>query len=180
MEYRASAGDLGDWDAYVISLVYAASLNGVIGRDGGLPWHIPSDLKHFKEVTLGKPIIMGRKTWESLPRKPLPGRLNIVTSRKTDFQAEGATVVHGFEAALIAGQAPEICVIGGAEIFQAFLPHAQRIYLTRVLADVEGDTFMPQISPEDWLETSHAAKQQGEKDSHAFETFTYERRRKSS
>jgi dihydrofolate reductase len=164
----------------VISLVYAVSRNGVIGKDGGLPWRIPSDLKHFKEVTMGKPIIMGRKTWESLPRKPLPGRANIVISRRPGFVAEGAMVAHDVEAALQvagAGGADEICVIGGADVFKALWPSAQRIYLTLVLAEVDGDTFMPQISPEEWSEVSRMGVVKAEKDSHPFETVSYERRR---
>ncbi len=165
----------------MIALVYAVSQNGVIGMDGGLPWQIPSDLKHFKDVTMGKPIIMGRKTWESLPRKPLPGRHNIVISRQVDFAASGAAVVNSVEAALHAAQVcdgGEMCVIGGADVFKIFLPLAQRIHLTRVLADVEGDTFMPQITPEDWNEVAHGGVVQGARDSHPFETMTFERRSK--
>ncbi len=162
-----------------ISLVYAASQNGVIGRDGGLPWSIPSDLKHFKAVTLGKPIIMGRKTWASLPRKPLPGRLNIVISRSSGFVAEGATMVHDVEAALQAARetgAAEICVIGGADIFNAFWPRAGRIHFTSVLADVVGDTFMPQISPEEWHEVARSDVVQHAGDTHPYVTITFERR----
>ena len=161
----------------MISLVYAISRNGVIGKEGGLPWHVPSDLKHFRAVTLGKPVIMGRKTWESLPKKPLPGRQNIVVSRKTGFLAEGAIVVANVEqAAAMAGTAPEVCVIGGAELFKAFLAKAGRIYLTRILADVEGDTFMAELSADEWLLSEHQKHSRGEKDSAAFETMTYERR----
>jgi dihydrofolate reductase len=167
----------------MISLVYAVSRNGVIGRDGGLAWSIPSDLKHFKAVTMGKPIIMGRKTWESLSRKPLPGRLNIVLTRHPAFPAEGATVVQTLEAAMQAAQksgADEICVIGGADVFTAFWPLAQRIHLTKVLADVAGDTFMPQISPEEWSEHSRSSEVQHESDSHPYVTSTYERRHAAS
>ncbi|MDE2384287.1 MAG: dihydrofolate reductase [Alphaproteobacteria bacterium] len=163
-------------NANVITLVYAVSRNGVIGRNGGLPWHIPSDLKHFKEVTLGKPVIMGRKTWESLPRKPLPGRLNIVISRRRDFHPEGAVAVPDAAAALLAAHGPEACVIGGAEVFKLFWPSAGRIHLSLVLADVEGDTFMPQIAPETWAEVARGPVLQGEKDSHPFQTLTFERR----
>ncbi len=161
----------------MISLVYAISSNGVIGNEGGLPWHVPSDLQHFKAVTFGKPVIMGRKTWESLPKKPLPGRPNIVVSRKTGFLAEGATVIANVDLAVAAaGTAPEVCVIGGAELFKAFLPKAGRIYLTRIFADVEGDTFMAELSADEWLQVEHHKHLKGEKDSAAFETMTYERR----
>ena len=165
----------------VISLVYAVSLNSVIGKAGGLPWQIPSDLKHFKDVTMGKPIIMGRKTWEGLPRKPLPGRHNIVISRQADFAASGAEVVNSVEAALQAAHptaGDETCVIGGADVFRLFMPLAQRIHLTRVLAELEGDTFMPQIAPEDWNAVAHGDVVQGLHDSHPFETITFERRSK--
>ncbi len=161
----------------VISLVYAVSSNGVIGKDGGLPWRVPSDLKQFKAVTMGKPIIMGRKTWDSLPRKPLPGRKNIIMTRHPGFAAEGAEIAADVDAAVrLAAPAAEICVIGGAEIFKAFWPKASRIYLTRVLATVDGDTFMPEISGKDWRERDRHGPEQGEKDSAPFETAVYERR----
>ena len=161
----------------MISLVYAISKNGVIGKDGALPWHVPSDLKHFKALTLGKPVIMGRKTWASLPRKPLAGRPNIVVSRRPGLLAEGASAVTDLDQAVaMAGDVPEVCVIGGAELFKAFLPKAGRIYLTRILADVEGDTFMGELPAGEWQPVEHQKYLKGEKDSAAFETFTYERR----
>ena len=161
----------------IVSLVYAVSRNGVIGQGGGLPWHIPSDLKHFKAVTLGKPVIMGRKTWDSLPRKPLPGRRNLVITRNAAYTAEGAEVLPSLEAALAAtaGEAA-VCVIGGAEIFKAALPLAHRIYLTRVLADVAGDTIMPELSAKEWHEVERQYHAKGEKDSSAFDTIMFERR----
>jgi len=161
----------------IVSLVYAVSRNGVIGQGGGLPWHIPSDLKHFKALTLGKPVIMGRKTWESLPRKPLSGRRNLVISRNASYRADGAEVVPSLDAALqmTAGEA-EVCVIGGAEIFKAALALAHRIYLTRVLADVAGDTIMPEVSAKQWHEVERQSHAKGEKDSSAFDTIMLERR----
>lgn len=160
----------------VISLVYAQSRNGVIGADGGLPWHLSSDLKRFKETTLGKPIIMGRKTWEGLPRRPLPGRLNIVVTRQNGFEAEGAVVVSTVEAAVVAADnAPEICVIGGGEIYRMFLPLAERIYLTEVGVDVDGDTQAPTLDAGEWREISRIPPQRGEKDSAAFSTRVLER-----
>lgn len=158
-----------------ISLVVAVSRNGVIGRDGGLPWHLSSDLKLFKAITLGKPIIMGRKTWESLPRKPLPGRVNIVITRTVNFVGEGAVVVHTVEQALAAaGEAEEIAVIGGGEIYKLFLPITNHIYRTDVDLDVEGDTMFPALSLDEWQETSAETFPQGPNDSAAFTLRVYE------
>jgi dihydrofolate reductase len=152
-----------------IALVVAVSRNGVIGRASGLPWHISSDLKRFKALTMGKPLIMGRKTWESLPKKPLPGRRNIVITRQANYRAEGAVVVADATTALAAaGQVEEISVIGGAEIFHLFLPQAQRIYLTEVDLEVEGDTYFPRIELGQWLETEQEAHVRGPNDSAGF------------
>ena len=152
-----------------IAFVVAVSRNGVIGRAGGLPWHISSDLKRFKAITMGKPLIMGRKTWESLPKKPLPGRQNIVITRQKNYQAEGAVVVGDAASALaVAGEVEEICVIGGGEIFANFLAKADRIYLTEVDLEVEGDTRFPPIAPNQWLETAREIHTQGPKDSASF------------
>jgi dihydrofolate reductase len=119
--------------------------NGVIGRDGVLPWRLPEDLKHFKKMTMGKPMVMGRKTFESFP-SPLPGRRHIVLTRDSGWQAEGAEFAHSVSDAIaIAGDAPEIAVIGGAEIFRLFLPLANRIELTEVHRTVDGDTRMPPL-----------------------------------
>jgi dihydrofolate reductase len=160
----------------LISLVYAQSRNGIIGADGGLPWHLPSDLKRFKETTLGKPIIMGRKTWESLQRRPLPGRMNIVLTRQKNFAAEGAVVVASADAAVsAAGEAPEICVIGGGEIYRMFLPLADRIYLTEVDIDVNGDTYAPMLKASEWLEKPRMLGLRGEKDSVTFSTRVLDR-----
>jgi dihydrofolate reductase len=139
----------------MISLVLAMAENGVIGKDGALPWRIPEDMRHFKAVTMGKPCIMGRKTWDSLPKKPLPGRENIVVTRDRNFHAEGARVAHSFEDAIaLAGDAAEIAVIGGAEIYRAALPRARRIYLTEIHAAFEGDASMPSFDLAHWRETA--------------------------
>jgi dihydrofolate reductase len=160
----------------IISLVYAQSRNGIIGADGGLPWHLPSDLKRFKEMTLGKPIVMGRKTWDGLPRKPLPGRVNIVVTRQHGFAADGVVVVaSAAEAIQAACDAPELCVIGGGEIYQMFLNLADRIYLTEVDVDVAGDTRAPVLQPVQWREISTIPALRGEKDSAAFSTRILER-----
>lgn len=119
-----------------LNMIVAASRDGAIGRRGDLIWHIPADLRHFKSLTMGHPVIMGRKTWESLPKKPLPGRMNIVVSRKTDFQAPGATVVASPQLALeAAGDGTAPFVIGGEQIYRCFLPLATRIFLTEIEAD---------------------------------------------
>lgn len=138
-----------------ISLVVAAARNGVIGRNGTLPWTLPGDLKRFRELTMGKPILMGRRTWESLPRKPLPGRDNLVVSRSVPAgERGGARWFDGIGAALdwcrVQGAA-EASVIGGAELFRETLPLADVLHLTRVEQEVDGDTYMPPLGPE-WVE----------------------------
>ena len=160
-----------------LSLIVAVSENGCIGKDGDLPWRLPDDLKRFKALTMGKPIIMGRKTWESLPRKPLPGRMNIVITRQHGFVAVGADVVASVaEAVQLASDVPVICVIGGGEIYRQFLPLAARIYLTEIDLVAHGDTPAPQLDPGQWLEVSATAPAKGEKDSAAFVTRVLERR----
>jgi dihydrofolate reductase len=139
-----------------LTLVVAVAKNGVIGNRGGLPWRIPEDLKRFKALTLGKPCIMGRKTWDSLPKKPLPGRTNIVVTRDSAFRESDAEVAHSLEEALgIAAREspPEIMIIGGEAIFAAMLPLAHRIELTEVMAVPEGDAFMPPFDRTEWQET---------------------------
>jgi dihydrofolate reductase len=142
----------------VISLIVAASTNAVIGVGGELPWHLSDDLKRFKALTMGKPIVMGRKTYESIGR-PLPGRQNIVITTQTGFSAPGCDVVASPDAAIaIAGDAAEIMVIGGGEIYRLFLPLAERVYLTRVHVDVEGDAFFPQLDPSSWREAARESQ----------------------
>jgi dihydrofolate reductase len=151
----------------------------VIGREGGLPWHLSSDLKLFKAVTLGKPIIMGRKTWDSLPRKPLPGRTNIIITRQSNYAAEGAQIVVTLEDALVRAKIEnpeEIAVIGGGEIYNLFLPIADRVYRTDVDLDVEGDTFFPALSPAEWTQTSIVDYPQGPNDSAAFTLRVFDRK----
>jgi dihydrofolate reductase len=136
----------------MISLIVAASTNNVIGAQGELPWSLSGDLKRFKTMTMGKPIVMGRLTYESIGRA-LPGRQNIVITHQADFEAEGCDVVQSVDAAIeAAGDAEEIMIIGGSHIYQEFLPRADRIYLTRVQADVEGDTFLPDLGTDEWRE----------------------------
>jgi dihydrofolate reductase len=139
----------------------ARDRNGVIGRDGALPWRLKTDLIRFKAITLSKPVIMGRKTWDSLPIKPLPGRLNVVLSRDGSFEPDQALVCESFNDALqIAREhaaddgAEEICVIGGASLFAEAMPRAKRLYITEVLADVEGDVRLAPIDEGGWREVS--------------------------
>ena len=132
-------------------LVAAVAANGVIGADGTMPWHLPADLRRFKSLTMNMPMVMGRKTFDSLPGL-LPGRRHIVLTRDTTWQAEGAEVVHSFDDALHLANAPHIAVIGGAEIYALALPRATRIELTQVRAEMPGDTFMPPLG-EGWHET---------------------------
>lgn len=133
-----------------ISIIVAVSSNGVIGKDGGLPWHLSEDLKRFKATTMGKPIVMGRLTHESIGR-PLPGRQNIVITRQAAYTADGCDVVSSPADALrAAGDAKEVMVIGGGDVYRQFLRRTDRIYLTRVRAEVEGDTYFPALDPDDW------------------------------
>ena len=157
-----------------IALVVAASENGVIGAAGTLPWHIPEDLRRFKALTLGKPCIMGRKTWQSLPRKPLPGRTNIVVSRDPAFRAEGARLATDFESALrlAAQENPhEIAVIGGENIFAAALPYAHRIHFTEIAGHIAGDAFMPRFDRSEWRETGRDGPHQSGHLSYSFVTL---------
>lgn len=136
-----------------ITLIVARSLNGVIGREGKLPWHIPADLKRFKAITMGSAMIMGRRTFDSLPGL-LPGRRHIVLTRDPDWKAEGAEVVHSADEAVAMAGAEPISVIGGADVFALFLPKADRVELTEVLDDIPGDTVMPDPrESSDWRET---------------------------
>jgi dihydrofolate reductase len=140
-----------------VVLVVAVAENGVIGSKGQLPWRIPEDMKRFKSLTMGKPVIMGRKTWESLPKKPLPGRSNIVLTHDPEFRAGGAAVAHSFDAALTEADKEnpiEIMVIGGETVFAEALPHAARVHWTEVAVRPEGDAFMPSLYHAQWQEVA--------------------------
>ena len=160
----------------------ARARNGVIGANGALPWRLGSDLAIFKELTLGKPVIMGRKTWDSLPRRPLPGRTNIVLSHDGRFDPAGAVACEDFqEAVQIArdqareDEVSEICVIGGAALFAIALPRAKRLYLTEVEAEPEGDVFFPAFDEADWTEVRRERHEAGPRDEHAFTLRVLER-----
>ena len=143
----------------LVTFVVARADNGVIGKDGKLPWRLRSDMHHFRSVTMGKPMIMGRKTFESLPRL-LEGRKHIVLTRDPSWRAQGAYVVHDVEGALeAAGDVPEVTVIGGAEIYRMFLDRADKVWLTEIHAEPEGDTFLPRFSEDKWRRSVFASGQ---------------------
>lgn len=151
----------------MISFILAMDNNRVIGKDNDLPWHIPADLQYFKRVTMGKPIIMGRKTYESIGR-PLPGRENIVVTRDKSYEAPGCTVIHDIQDVVKLAMErssndnqDEMFVIGGAELFKLTFPYASRLYLTEIDHEFEGDTFFPPINESEWYIVS---KEKGQKD----------------
>ena len=159
----------------MISLIVAAAHNGVIGSDNRLPWHLPDDLKRFKALSLGKPVVMGRRTFESIG-KPLPGRTNIVVSRQPGLSIAGVIVVQSLDAALAAaGNVPEIVIIGGAEIFRQVLPRADTIHLTRVHASVRGDVVFPEPDPGEWRQTAVEHHAADERHQYAFDFVTLQR-----
>lgn len=164
-----------------IVFVVAVAENGVIGRDNAMPWRISSELKHFRVLTIGKPVLMGRKTFTSIG-KPLPGRTNIVVTRERDLKLAGAVVANSLPLALdvAAGDAlrrgvSDVMVIGGGEIFRELMPRAYRLEFTRVHAAPEGDAFFPEIDLTRWRETRRTFHAAGPKDDHDFTTVTYER-----
>jgi dihydrofolate reductase len=160
----------------LISLIVAMAQNGVIGRDNALPWRLPQDLKRFRAFTLGKPVLMGRKTFESIGR-PLPGRDNLVLTRDRSWLAAGVIVVHSMEEALAQARASdELVAIGGAEIFRLVLPFARRIYLTHVHADVPGDTFFPDFDPTQWADLECSTQPADDEHAYALTFVTLERR----
>jgi dihydrofolate reductase len=158
-----------------LALVVAMTRERVIGRDKGMPWHLPDDLKRFKALTLGKPMLMGRKTFESIGR-PLPGRTSLVMTRDLNWRAEGVIVVRSLEDAFArAGGVPEISVVGGAEVFRLALPLAQRIYLTTIHASIPGDTFFPPIDPVQWRESERSEHPADTRHAYAMTFSTLER-----
>jgi dihydrofolate reductase len=161
--------------APLLSLLVAASENGVIGRDNGMPWHLPDDLKHFKALTLGKPVLMGRRTYQSIGR-PLPGRTNLVLTRALDWSVPGVTVVANLDAAIrMAGTAAELVVAGGAQVYALALPRATRIYLTRIHAIIEGDTRLPELDLHHWHEVSRVLHPVDARHPYAMSFVTLER-----
>ena len=162
-------------DDAALAIVVAVARNGVIGMDGDLPWRLKADLQHFKAVTSGKPVIMGRKTWDSLPRKPLPGRANIVVSRSGDFTAENAWVFSNLAVAIEAGRTmaaesgvDEVAIIGGGAIYTAALEHSDILYLTEVDAEPDGDVRFPALLDDDWREVWSERHDADAHNDHAF------------
>lgn len=163
-----------------VSLIVARTRNGVIGRDNTMPWHLPEDLRYFKRVTMGKPVIMGRNTWESLG-KPLPGRDNIVITRNADYYADGATVVNDLDTALLladtlaaARGADELMIIGGAQVYNEALPRVDRAYITEIDADIDGDTFFPPLAAE-WQEAARESHAPCEKNPYPYSFVVLDR-----
>ncbi|HUQ42071.1 MAG TPA: dihydrofolate reductase [Candidatus Limnocylindrales bacterium] len=160
-----------------IAFVVARDRGGVIGKGGTLPWRLPDDMKHVRSLTIGKPLIMGRRTYDSIGH-PLPERTNIVMTRDPGFKADGVKVARTPEEALaIAGDAPEVIVFGGAEVFTRFLPMTDRIYMTEVDADSAGDTFFPALDPAQWRETERVEHPADARHAHSFRFITLERQR---
>lgn len=172
----------GQARAIPIAIIVCAARNGTIGQNGKMPWRMPSDLKHLKATTMGKPVVMGRKTYQSIG-KALPGRTNIVVTRQPGFVLPDAIVVSNLAAAIAEAEkvaaatgASEIMVLGGGEIYLAALPLADRVYLTRLAADIDGDTHFPDLPDADWTITSRAPLPRTPKDDGDAETLVYQRR----
>ena len=158
-----------------LSIIVAMSNNRVIGRDNTMPWHLPADLRHFKHITLGKPILMGRKTYESIGR-PLPERHNIVITRDNSYTTPGCTVVHSIDAALqTAAGSDEVMVIGGAEFYRQVLPQVDTIYLTQIHAELEGDTFFPVLDDANWREVERENFEADDNNPYAYSFVKLER-----
>ncbi|MFF2911260.1 dihydrofolate reductase [Paenibacillus sp. NPDC057934] len=159
-----------------ISMIWAMGVNGVIGKDNKMPWHLPRDFAFFKSETLGKTMLMGRKTWDSLGGKPLKGRTNIVLTRDRSFTAEGAEVVYTLEEALEAAKrTDELVVMGGAEIYRMMLPYADKLIVTRIQYDFEGETLFPEVNWEKWAEVSNTPGIRDEKNPYDYRFIVYER-----
>lgn len=161
-----------------ISFVVAYDRKRTIGKDNRLPWRLPDDMKHVREITIGKPLIMGRRTWDSIGR-PLPGRTSIVMTRDRDFRCDGCLVARTADEALnLAGAAPEVIVFGGARVFEEFLPRADRIYLTEVDTEVDGDTYFPKVDPAEWREVERTRHPADDRHPYVFSFVTLDRVRK--
>ena len=158
-----------------LSIIVAVAENNVIGAGNQLPWRLPDDLRRFKALSLGKPVVMGRRTFDSIGR-PLPGRTNIVISRQPGLRIDGCVVTPSVDAAFAAAQpAPEVIVIGGAEIYRQVLPRTNRIHLTRVHARIEGDVFFPELRAEEWREVDIEHHPADDRHAHPFSFITLER-----
>jgi dihydrofolate reductase len=160
-----------------ITMIWAMASNHVIGRDNDMPWHLPLDFAYFKAATLGKKMLMGRKTWESLGSKPLKGRTSLILTRDHSYASEGAEVVYTVEEALAEGRKEEeLMVIGGAEIYSLMLPYADKLLVTRIEAEIEGDTTFPEIDWSQWNEVSSTPGIRNEQNPYDYRFFVYERK----
>ncbi|KHF25281.1 type 3 dihydrofolate reductase [Solemya velum gill symbiont] len=158
-----------------ISIIAAMTRNRIIGRNNELPWHLPADLKHFKALTMGKPIIMGRKTWESLPGL-LPGRQHIVVTRNPDYVAEDATIALSLDEAIAAaGDVPEVMIIGGANVYQQAIEIADTLYITKIDTEVDGDASFPPLDKTVWKQSQHEPHTADEKNPYDYSFITYRR-----
>ncbi|MFL0810885.1 MAG: dihydrofolate reductase [Agarilytica sp.] len=167
-------------DQVKLAIIVAKSENSVIGKDNALPWHLPEDLKFFKRVTMGHPIIMGRLTYESIGR-PLPGRANIVVTRHLDWQAEGVQIAHSLEEAVMLAENSErpdewVMVIGGANLYAQALPKCQRLYLTQVHAKIDGDAYFPEVDDHAWLESARESHEKDSKNPYDYSFLTWDRK----
>ena len=159
-----------------LSIIVAMSKNQVIGNENDLPWRLSSDLQHFKKITMGKPIVMGRKTHESIGR-PLPGRANIIITRNLYYEADGCDVVHSTEEVKkLCQQHDEIMIMGGAEIYRYFLPLADRLYITEVHAEVEGDTVFPEFDPDEWIEVNREDLKADDRNQYDYSFVVFDRK----
>jgi dihydrofolate reductase len=158
-----------------ISFIFAMDRNRAIGKDNQLPWHLPADLKFFKTVTMGHPILMGRKTYESIG-KPLPGRINVVITQEPNFRAEGCKIVHSADEAAAQFQQQELFVIGGSEIFRLFLPEVDRMYITRIEHEFAADTFFPDVNMAEWTLVSSEQGVQDDKNPYLYYFQIYQRK----
>lgn len=157
----------------MISLIVAAGENNVIGSDNDMPWHLPADLAYFKKTTSGHAVVMGRKTFQSIG-KPLPNRTNIILTRDKEFQAEGCHIIHSIDEAFDFAKDGKLFIIGGAEVYRQFLPHANRVYLTRIHTSFEGDAFFPELT-EEWKLVSTDPHEPDEKNQYKYEFQIFER-----
>lgn len=161
----------------VISMVFAMDKNRTIGSNNQLPWRLPADLAYFKKVTMGHPVVMGRKTHESIG-KPLPGRQNVILTKNREYSSEGCIIVHSVEDVLHRFQKEaEVCIIGGSEIFKLFLPTANRLHITHIDYEFDGDAFFPEIHPEEWVEVSRKQGVTDEKNPYTYFFVVYDKKK---
>ncbi|MHA0855251.1 dihydrofolate reductase [Paenibacillus sp. CMAA1364] len=159
-----------------VTLIWAMGSNGVVGKDGGLPWRLPRDMAFFKEQTIGKPVVMGRKTWESFGGKPLKERTNIIMTRDPNYTVQDGLVIHTMQEALAYAKDQELMIIGGAQIYKDWITRADRLLVTRINADFEGDTVFPDIEWSDWTLTEEVQGIQDERNPYEYAFCTYIRR----